>query len=948
MSLPSTGSGLDNLPADCQPAVLALLAAEDRRQLIVDLGALRDRVAEAGIAGLPAAPPRGGPCRVALLATDAADLIAKTEAAIPKLASFEGPRLVSKGSLFYGSGAAETGKTVFLFPGQGSQHTGMLAELCALLPGVRAWFEDLDRSVAGLPIPAPSLLAFPPADGLTEAQRAALQRELYDLRGGAQLGLVSDLALYELVVDLGLRPDIMVGHSNGEHAALFASKTFHAGRRELFDAIRRMVELAIRLPPPAEPELVVTVGLRDRARLDELIAAESGELFFSMINCPSQCVLAGRAAAVERASRKLAKEGAIVVRLPLERAYHTPLFATWGRFLHQLYEETSVGPGEVPLYACMTGAPYPADPERIRAMAAEQWSNPVDFEKTVRQLYADGVRLFVEIGPDNKLKGFVDDVLRGREHLAVSTSSARHPALEQLLRFVGELFVHGVDLDFGSATWRALQPRQATTALATTPGPVAEDGEQLAIVTAHFELMQQFLASQARILELVSAESPSPPARTEWPLLGVEIRRTAGFLETERQFDLERDPLLRDHSLGPAVPATLSGPRPLAILPFTFSMEIVAQAACSLFGGVGEVVRMMDLRAYRWLSLDRGRATLRIRAEAHPELAGIARVRVLQMEDGGRGLLAFEGDVEVAETFPPAPAARPSVPGLPGPRLWSSADFYDRYAFHGPTFQGIRAVRGIGGEALEAALETPPAPPGPPAESLLAPALLDCSGQMVGFWLLENGRSDFGIFPFHLKDFRVFGRPPRPGDALEGRAAVTWQEHAGTRADVDFCAGERLIYRAAGLEQRYLPLPPCFARALLGSQTRPRQISVPVALAGAVATRAVEGLPHSFLAGSWGIWGRALAHLILSAAELDDWYERRARSLPWLLGRLAAKETIQAWAAEAYGLELRGADLELDGEEDIQVRSPQLTGPHAAPPLRLLHDGERVVARLEA
>jgi hypothetical protein len=345
-------------------------------------------------------------------------------------------------------------------------------------------------------------------------------------------------------------------------------------------------------------------------------------------------------------------------------------------------------------------------------------------------------------------------------------------------------------------------------------------------------------------------------------------------LEEERRFDLDSDPLLRDHCLG-------KGPRPLAIVPFTLSLEIAAEAALRLCGG-GVVVGMSALRASRWLALDRGSLTLGITAEIAADNARTAKVRLYQIEDGARQL-AFEGEVEIAAAWPPSPPPRLPDPGLAPPRLWSAAGFYRDYAFHGPAFRGIRQVVGIGGldgEAIEAALEVlvrpvPKGASGPPA-FLLDPALLDCSGQLVGFWLLEGGHRDFGIFPFHLHELRIHGPAPEPGEELTARAAVRWQARGTTSADVDFLDAQgRLIYRLTGLEQRYLSLPPRFARVFLGSQEQPD-------------SQAIDDLPHDFLAGSGGIWSRALAHQVLAPAELDEWYGPRERSIPWLLGRVAS------------------------------------------------------------
>jgi malonyl CoA-acyl carrier protein transacylase len=970
-------SGLDNLPARCRPARLALLAAGDRDSL---LGALRDLRARAA-AGEPALPTptasgAAGEHRLAVLASDAADLAEKLATAEARLAGPATRVLRWKNAIYYAAGPPPEGKTAFLFPGQGSQHPGMLDELCRLFPSVREWFADLDRTVADFAVPAPSLLAWPPAGGLTEEERAFLLRELYDLRGGAQLGVVANLALYDLAVDLGLRCDVMVGHSNGEHAALFASRAFRDERPGLLLAMRRMIEQAIADPLPAEPEAVLTVGLRDRSTLDRLIAAEGDGLYLAMINCPSQFVLAGRAAAIDRAAAALTREGGIPLRVPLERAYHTPLFAGWGRWLRRLYDEAAIGLPAIPLYCCMTAAPYPGEPRQVRDLAAAQWSNPVDFERTILRLWEDGARTFVEIGPDNKLKSFLADTLRGRDHLAVSTSSARHPAVEQMLRMVGELFVHGVALDFGSVTWRALAAAGAggdsntdehgrTRTNTDAEGPAEP---HLDILREHFALMQEFLRGQARVLSLVagtgssaeesvSSVSSVPPTQVptqvpaEWPLLD-RITRTPGRLTAERRFDLDRDPLLRHHCLGPAPsPSRRPAAPPLAVLPFTFSLEIAAEAALALLAdrGAAVVTGMSAVRASRWLALDRGALTVAITAEATG--AGRARVRLFQIE-GGRQLPAFEAEVETAPAFPPpptAPAARSAPVALAPTRLWSAEQFYRDYAFHGPAFHVLQRVHGTAGAEIAADLVVPvrPVPTGASTSPafLLDPALLDGSGQLAGFWLLEGGRRDFGIFPFHLRSLRIWGPPPPEGTALAGRATVEWQAHGATRADVDFAAPDgRLLYRLEGLEQRYLALPPRFAGALLGSAARPRPLAAPGPDSGAPADREIAGLPHAFLAESWGVWSRALAHQVLAPAELDEWYERAGRDIPWLLSRAAAKEAVRAWAA-ARGLELAAADIELAGPAGgtLAVHCPELPDALA---VEVVHDGERTAARL--
>ena len=105
-----------------------------------------------------------------------------------------------------------------------------------------------------------------------------------------------------------------------------------------------------------------------------------------------------------------------------------------------------VAPPQVPLYSCTTMALYPTDLEEIRRIAFEHWVRPVEFSKTIEAMYADGVRLFVEVGPRGNLTAFVDDILRGRPYLAVPANVMRRSGITQLHHLIGLLAAHGVPM----------------------------------------------------------------------------------------------------------------------------------------------------------------------------------------------------------------------------------------------------------------------------------------------------------------------------------------------------------------------------------------------------------------------------------------------------------------------------------------------------------------------
>jgi hypothetical protein len=226
------------------------------------------------------------------------------------------------------------------------------------------------------------------------------------------------------------------------------------------------------------------------------------------------------------------------------------------------------------------------------------------------------------------------------------------------------------------------------------------------------------------------------------------------------------------------------------------------------------------------------------------------------------------------------------------------------------------------------------------------PALLDCAGQLVGLWLLEQGRRDFGIFPFRLRAFRQYRATPPAGTTIFARAAVRWDDRGATDADVEFFDEQgALLYRLEGFEQRYLHFPPIFAKYLLGTERRHAFLSTSVS----DGHRVLDTLPASFLEESWGIWSRALAHLFMDRSELRQWYSfvNRGEANEELLARIVAKETVCEFASQ-FGLDLQPSSVAVDLDDDVRIRCPELDVVGATPSLRIERNGSTVAAAIAA
>lgn len=776
-----------------------------------------------------------------------------------RLAKLSNNRLIVRDHGIHFAVGETPGCIAFLFPGEGSQRVGMLRQAYERMAPVQAWLNVLDETYSRAGEPVPSRFIFPPTG------QGGDKRALFDISHSAQLGTVFNLALYEVIVGLGIRPDVVLGHSNGEHAAVMsACMDPSADRERICEWLRGSSLAGLRLGMPEIPERMLAVSSLNRAALDAVLARFPGELFLAMDNCPLQQVLGGTCSAVKDAAVAIAAAGGICGELPFERAYHTPLFAKWAEMLAGRYSDLLLTPPRIPIFSCLTGSAISPEPDALREAMIGQWVAPVRLRAAIDGLYDFGVRTFVEIGYDNKLSSFVDDTLRGRPHLAAAISSAQRGDLAQLQFLLASLHIRGVTID----TVRLHQ-------LLAAPQPVPSPHLFSVAMAAQSELVAAVRASMERMdkLFLSVSNASGQMARQRGALLQSQLRPQRNRRVAERRLCRRNDPFLTDHCLG-----RLSG-RPLAVLSFTTSLAIAAEAARQVSGS-GAAVVMTDLRASSWLALDGGYLTLRIEAERRGNAIKIA------LSDSSHDP-AFTANVQFADT--PTVMMLPEHDSAP-PQSWTPDSFYRDYAFHGPCFQGIKQVTAISPYGITAELAVTTLPRVESGILEADPALLDCAGQLVAFWLLEQGGlpPTMGVFPYAARRV-VLHRPPLPGAQVRCHGIISFHDGIRTEASFVFTSGGRTVATIEGLEQRVLSLPPAVASWVFGA--RDGELSLPTR-EGARSIDIAEW--KEALGGNGGIWTRALGHLMLGEGELAQWLP--ACDAASLLEFIATKEATRDWA----------------------------------------------------
>jgi acyl transferase domain-containing protein/NAD(P)H-dependent flavin oxidoreductase YrpB (nitropropane dioxygenase family)/NADP-dependent 3-hydroxy acid dehydrogenase YdfG len=328
--------------------------------------------------------------------------------------------------------ADEPGRLAFLFPGQGSQYPGMLDELFVAFPALHDLL-DLDRDVARVLHPP---RAFTPAEGTA-------QRERLKATDVAQVALgMADLAMGRLLGALGIRPDMVAGHSYGEMVALA-----HAGvwsDADLLDLSRIRARAILDAAGDDPGGMVAAQGGPEE--IAPLVESLDGIVLANQ-NAPDQTILSGPTAQVEEATRLLEAASVKATRLPVACAFHSGVVAgARGAFLEAL-EATETHPPTTQVWSNVTAAPYPEDAGALRRLMADQLPNPVLFGQELVAMYEAGARVFVEVGPGRVLTNLVERNLADRPHVAVNLDVNGEPALERFLGGLARLAANGVVFD---------------------------------------------------------------------------------------------------------------------------------------------------------------------------------------------------------------------------------------------------------------------------------------------------------------------------------------------------------------------------------------------------------------------------------------------------------------------------------------------------------------------
>ena len=888
----------------------------------------------------------GKPFKVAIVATSPEDLAEKLQFATERIEAGVVRNSFNRG-IYVGTGQCPApGRTVFLFPGEGTQYPDMMRELALQFPACRAAFDAADTAVAsvssdsGTPVwPPPSHYVFPPSQSPQKG---------FDIRSlptplAIQTVLAADTAMLFLFEQLGIAPDATMGVGVGELVALECAGAIQLPAKRnrirlLGEGYRLIAEINSNRKSVGD-RATFSVAAPSRDFLQKILASFKDDAIVFADQTPELFTVSIATSARPDVEAALAAAGITFhPLLSIDKPFHTRLMEPFAHRFHDFYAEFVTAIPHIPVYSCSTRAPITGEsPDDIAATAARQWTTPLDVSGTIHRLYDDGFRVFVELGARGGLTACVSAALRHLPHLAVATNRGHRPDLLQLHHALAALVSHGANFDpailhkeRGSRLLDFSRPGDCRPPRRRAGRPIPSAMPTLADVIPPPGLV----ANAAPDATAPVREGGDTPGAADFPCLDfAEVVRFSPEEEIELSFRLSRADfpylLARSLSAGP-VSAYDKSSRGLTPPPVELLAEIMAEAARKLCPDL-VVIRIEDLHSSTSLAaLETTSPDIHVKASrssvrnGETKIAAMAAIR--GQANAEENALASCAIVLAAE-YPAAPSPAP-LPLRGSLRTsWTHEDIYPARLASGECCRAIKSIPEIGENGLAAECFTPPRRGilrslGQPRFSTSPVILATASDALALLHSREPASGSLHIFSGAAK-IEFFAAPLREWTPFSLRIATrpASQDPHAIEADAEVSDDDhRTVLRVTALSNRAIGIPRSLHRLLLDP--------ISASLSEEVPAESLPALPHEVICrkieDDWpddeddALRLRIAAGLALTPRELERWADlpdSRTRRHEWLFGRVAAKDAVRKCLAARYGRQIGAADIAIEADE---------------------------------
>jgi PfaB family protein len=316
-----------------------------------------------------------------------------------------------------------------------------------------------------------------------------------------------------------LKPDHVIGFSGGEINSLCALDLWDmnhyfedAKRSPLFSNIAcgEFQALPDHLRGQSPVDWRTFLIQAEETEIQNALQGKEG-VYLLMVNAPGECMIGGLNAACEEF---LARSGLENRRIPMPQIYHSELLAPFKDELFELWDREFKDPGDLVFHSHARAKSYRADRSEIARSLVETCTSCVRFEPVVEKAYEDGVRVFLELGPNSSVSRYIQKILKDRPHLTVAVNLKERSELLQLAHGLGILASQGVGLDLCEFqnSLMEVSSKEETGSFLTLPISSKQEGRDILEFSKHIAALPSMDLPQvaAEVGQAPEDDQPSP------------------------------------------------------------------------------------------------------------------------------------------------------------------------------------------------------------------------------------------------------------------------------------------------------------------------------------------------------------------------------------------------------------------------------------------------------
>lgn len=937
---------------------LILLAAADDAALCAEidrLTAFLNRIPDVRLIDVAYTCARTkGPAVLALVVGSVADLRARLATARARIAAPATVRIRDKSGTYYSRApliGPGKGKVAFVYPGAISFYPDMLRDLAISYPACRSVFDELEEALAGEPDFSPSNFIFPPASYYRH------DADIFSSGAYSQAFVATHAAcaaLTRLLTETGVEPDGVVGVGGGDFAALMKAgataldKDRPARIKALYE-IYRLVSKAVDHGglPKTVMEMVI---LRHAGDADAIVSRFSpADVTLAIDFSPRMKIFSVRPECAETASNLFATTGARVLRLELDRPFNTPACASLASSVKSFVETLVRYEPKCEIYSCATAGKLAKNLKFLRQEAAERWSKPILLAETVRRMYADGYRVFLEVGPRGLLTSGIANTLEGEVFAAIALDTIHRTGIQQLHHALGYLAALGAPVDLskvlaarGARTLDfdavlSLEVRREAEMRLSRAFPRLMLGESvLTLASLMAEPKGRGAKAAARAaaraaregLQLQFLAGVSDPLISDAPPKEFAPGLAYAF---EKTFRLQDAPFIGDFAYG-ASQLSYANPnlRGLVHLPLPVALEIMAETAVRVLPN-RHLSAVIDLTYARRLVFTEGELHLAVRAERvsseDPSVAAV-RVQIRGNEpDAAFTRSALEATLILSKEEPPLSTAPLSALVRPRSVHWSSRDIYPSKLGLGRRLRGIVFADEWGEDGINYRVEVP-SPAGCVAFTRLPvwtvnPLLLEIIVSGFKLWRSHEKFPGAFSFPFRLRRLELHGHLPGEGAVLNCYLRLSGVTPRSHLSNIVVTGGDgNAVLTIEGWEELTERVPQEYCSVILQPATCFISTAVPNSFLGDpstdVSSAVITEVPYAVFERNDDLWLDIMSHVVLSEPERVEFADMKgsvSRRTEWLFGRIAVKEAVRRYLKDYHQARWSYADVQIWRDE---------------------------------